>query len=142
MSEQKQASAGDISPALAERIAGSEARVFKAIFPSNTNHHDTLFGGDALSWMDETAFIAATRFCRKALVTVSSDRIDFRAAIPGGSLVEFVARVCHVGRTSLRVQVDAWLESMYGEGRQHAISGCFTMVAVDAQKRPVPVLEE
>ncbi|MDX1588428.1 MAG: acyl-CoA thioesterase [Oleiphilaceae bacterium] len=142
MSHQTPTPAGEIPPSLAERIEASEARVFKAIFPSNTNHHDTLFGGDALSWMDETAFIAATRFSRKALVTVSSDRIDFRAAIPGGSLVEFVARVCHVGRTSVRVQVDAWLESMYGEGRKHAISGCFTMVAVDENKRPVPVVED
>ena len=52
---------------IAARIAQSEARVIKAIFPSNTNHHNTLFGGDALAWMDETAFIAATRFCRKII---------------------------------------------------------------------------
>ncbi|TVP61026.1 MAG: acyl-CoA thioesterase [Halomonadaceae bacterium] len=136
----KNASEGGIPPELETRVAASETRITKAIFPFNTNHHDTLFGGDALSWMDETAFIAATRFARKSLVTVSTDRIDFRAAIPGGSLVEFVARVSHVGRTSVRVQVDAWLESMYREGREHAISGCFTMVAVDADKRPIPVL--
>lgn len=70
--------------AIQTRIDSSEARVIKAVFPSITNHHNTLFGGEALAWMDETAFIAATRFCRKTLVTVSSDRIDFKNLSPQG----------------------------------------------------------
>jgi acyl-CoA hydrolase len=49
----------------------SETRVAKAVFPPSTNHHNTLFGGTALAWMDEVSFIAATRFCRLPLVTVS-----------------------------------------------------------------------
>ncbi|MCR7420656.1 acyl-CoA thioesterase, partial [Pseudomonas aeruginosa] len=31
----------------------SETRVTKAVFPPTTNHHNTLFGGTALAWMDE-----------------------------------------------------------------------------------------
>jgi acyl-CoA hydrolase len=62
---------------LQDRIKLSETRVFKTVFPNNTNHYDTLFGGTALSMMDEVAFIAATRFTRLRCVTVSSDRIDF-----------------------------------------------------------------
>ena len=72
------------------RIALSETRVTKAVFPPSTNHHNTLFGGTALAWMDEVSFIAATRFCRLPLVTVSSDRIDFKHATPAGSIVELV----------------------------------------------------
>lgn len=124
------------------RIQLSETRVCKAVFPFTTNHHDTLFGGQALAWMDETAFIAATRFCRKSLVTVSSDRIDFKHPIPGGSLVVLVAKVVKVGRTSLKVQVDIYVESMYSEGREHAIAGQFSFVAIDDEKRPVPVLDD
>ncbi len=75
------------------RIALSETRVTKAVFPPTTNHHNTLFGGTALAWMDEVSFIAATRFCRLPLVTVSSDRIDFKHAIPAGSIVELIGRV-------------------------------------------------
>jgi len=126
---------------ITQLIATSETRVFKAVFPFNTNHHETLFGGQALAWMDETAFIAATRFCRKPLVTVSSDRIDFNHAIPGGSLVELIARVAKVGRTSIKVQVDIFVESMYHEGREKAISGQFSFVAVDEDKKPIPVLD-
>ncbi len=62
---------------LAKRIEYAVTRVTKTVFPGRTNHHNTLFGGEALAWMDEAAFIAATRFCRKPLVTVCSDRVDF-----------------------------------------------------------------
>lgn len=54
-----------------QRIQDSITKITKTVFPSRTNHHNTLFGGDALAWMDEVAFICATRFCRKPLVTIS-----------------------------------------------------------------------
>ena len=91
----------------------SVTRVTKAVFPSTTNHHNTLFGGTALAWMDEVSFIAATRFCRLPLVTVSTDRIDFKHPIPAGSIVELVGTVIKVGNTSLQVQVDVFVENMY-----------------------------
>jgi acyl-CoA hydrolase len=127
-------------PAILERLENSQARITKAIFPFTTNHHDTLFGGQALSWMDEAAFIAATRFCRKRLVTVSSDRIDFKHPIPGGSLVELVGQVVHVGRTSLKVEVNIYVEDMYHDHREKAITGTFSFVAVDSDGKPTPVL--
>lgn len=122
------------------RIALSESRVTKTVFPFTTNHHGTLFGGTALAWMDEVSFIAATRFSRLPLVTVSSDRIDFKHAIPEGSIVELVGRVAAVGRTSLKVEVEVFVESMYHDGRERAITGVFSFVAVGEDKKPVPVL--
>ncbi|QNH07921.1 acyl-CoA thioesterase [Pseudomonas sp. B11D7D] len=122
------------------RTALSETRVTKAVFPPTTNHHNTLFGGTALAWMDEVSFIAATRFCRLPLVTVSSDRIDFKHAIPAGSIVELVGRVIKVGNTSLKVEVEVFVEGLYQEGCERAISGSFSFVAVDEQQKPVPVL--
>ncbi|MCE9684782.1 MULTISPECIES: acyl-CoA thioesterase [Shewanella] len=127
------------SDAVSQRIEDSEARVIKAVFPSITNHHNTLFGGEALAWMDETAFIAATRFCRKTLVTVSSDRIDFKKPIPAGSLAELIARVIYVGNTSLKVEVNIFVEDMYQDHREHAIRGVFTFVAVDEDRNPTKV---
>jgi acyl-CoA hydrolase len=122
------------------RIELSETRVTKAVFPPTTNHHNTLFGGTALAWMDEVSFIAATRFCRLPLVTVSSDRIDFKYAIPAGSIVELIGRVIKVGNTSLKVEVEVFVESMCNDARERAISGVFSFVAIDEQKKPVPVL--
>jgi acyl-CoA hydrolase len=123
-----------------QRIAHSETRIFKAVFPSTTNHYDTLFGGTAMHLMDEVAFIAATRFSRKRVVTVSSDRIDFTKPIPAGTIIELVARVVHVGNTSLKVLVEIFIEEMYSEVREKAISGTFTLVAIDEHKNPVKVL--
>ena len=122
------------------RTALSETRVAKAVFPPTTNHHNTLFGGTALAWMDEVSFIAATRFCRLPLVTVSSDRIDFKHAIPAGSIVELIGRVIKVGTTSLKVEVEVFAESMNSDARERAISGVFSFVAIDEQQKPVPVL--
>lgn len=126
---------------LEERIEQSVTRVFTTVFPPLTNHHDTLFGGKAMAIMDEVSFMAATRFCRKRLVTVSSDRINFEKAIPSGSMIEAVARVEDVGNSSVKVKVEIYLESMYEEGRELAIQGMFTLVALDDQKKPIPILE-
>ncbi|MBE8713625.1 acyl-CoA thioesterase [Sphingobacterium hungaricum] len=126
---------------VAERIEQSITRHFMTVFPFTTNHHDTLFGGKAMALMDETAFMCATRFCRKTLVTVSSDRIDFKKAIPSGSMIEAIAEVIHVGRTSIKVRVDIFLEDMYVDGRELAISGVFSFVAIGEDKKPTPVLE-
>lgn len=125
---------------ISKRIEYAVTRVTKTVFPGRTNHHNTLFGGEALAWMDEAAFIAATRFCRKPLVTVCSDRVDFKESIPAGTILELVARVAHVGRTSIKVQVDIFVEHMYNDNQHKAISGSFTFVALDENRKPTPVL--
>ncbi len=123
-----------------ERIAQSETRIFKAVFPSATNHYDTLFGGTAMHLMDEVAFITATRFSRQVMVTVSSDRIDFTKPIPAGTIIELVGKVVHIGNTSLKVSVDIYIEQMYSDGRELAVSGQFSFVAIDENKKPVKIL--
>lgn len=123
-----------------ERIAQSETRIFKAVFPSATNHYDTLFGGTAMHLMDEVAFITATRFSRQVMVTVSSDRIDFTKPIPAGTIIELVGKVVHIGNTSLKVSVDIYIEQMYSDGREKAVSGQFSFVAIDENKKPVKIL--
>lgn len=114
-----------------EKIAHSKTAVAKAIFPSTTNHYDTLFGGVLMQWMDEVAFICATRYTRKKIVTVSSDKIDFNKAIPAGTIVELVAQVVQVGNRSLKVKVEVFVEEMYQEGSEKAVSGMFTFVSVN-----------
>ena len=125
---------------VAKRIEYALTRVTKTVFPGRTNHHNTLFGGEALAWMDEVAFIAATRFCRKPLVTVCSDRVDFKESIPAGTIIELVARIAHVGRTSIKVDVDIFVENMYDDDQHKAISGNFTFVALGPDRKPTPVL--
>lgn len=125
---------------VAERIKASETRIFKAVFPNTTNHYDTLFGGTAMHLMDEVAFITATRFSRQKMVTVSSDRIDFTKPIPAGTIIELVGTITHVGHTSVKVKVDIYIEEMYSDHREQAITGMFSLVAIDERKRPIPVV--
>lgn len=122
-------------------IQQSETRIFKAVFPNTTNHYDTLFGGTAMQMIDEAAFICATRFSRKKMVTVSSDKIDFKHSIPAGTLVELIAKVSHVGKTSIRIKVSIFVEEMYRNERKKAIEGTLTFVAIDDNKKPVNVLD-
>lgn len=124
-----------------EKIQRAETRVFKTVFPNTTNHYDTLFGGTALSLMDEIAFITATRFSRQRMVTVSIDKIDFTKPIPTGTIIELVGNITHVGRTSIKVRVDIYVEQMYSEQREKAISGQFTLVAIDEDKKPTAVIK-
>ncbi|UKT63457.1 acyl-CoA thioesterase [Pedobacter mucosus] len=126
---------------LEERIQNSTTSIFKAVFPNTTNHYDTLFGGTAMHLMDEVAFITATRFSRQIMVTVSSDRIDFKKPIPAGTIVELIGKVNHVGNTSLKVNVEIYIEQMYAEERELAVHGSFTFVAIDENKKPVQVIK-
>lgn len=123
-----------------KQIANSVTRIFKAVFPNTVNHYDTLFGGTAMQLMDEVAFITATRFSRMRMVTVSSDRIDFTRPIPHGTIIELIGTVIHVGKSSLKVEVDIFVEQMYSTHREKAISGTFTFVAIDDQKRPTQIV--
>ncbi|WNJ20595.1 acyl-CoA thioesterase [Pontibacter sp. G13] len=125
---------------LQQKMDDSVTRIFKVVFPNTTNHYDTLFGGTAMQMMDEVAFIAATRFSRKKVVTVSSSQIDFKVPIPADTIVELVARVVEVGTTSCEVLVEVFQEDMYRAGRKESITGTFTFVSVDDHKRPTPIL--
>ena len=122
-----------------DRVRLSQTRVTKAVFPNTTNHYETLFGGTAMQWMDEVAFITATRFTRMKVVTVSSDRLDFKKAIPEGSIVELVGSVTKLGRTSLEIQVQVFLEAMLDDSRELALEGSFTFVALGDDKKPVRI---
>lgn len=125
---------------LQSRIDAAEASIFKVVFPNTTNHYDTLFGGEALKLMDEVAFIVATRFSRKKMVTVSSSKIDFEMPIPADTIIEVNGRIIRVGNTSVDVQVRIFKEEMYTADRVMAVQGTFTMVAVDENKEPIPVV--
>ncbi len=124
----------------AAQIQAAETRIFKVVFPNTTNHYDTLFGGTALQIMDEVAFITATRFCRKRVVTVSSSKIDFKKSIPADTIIEVVGKIVRLGRTSLDVEVEIFKEEMYEAKREQAIKGVFTFVAIDENKKPVPII--
>ncbi len=76
------------------------------VFPEQTNHYGTLFGGEALAWMDKAAFIVASRYARRTVVTASSEKCNFHVPVRQGQLVELVARIVATGKTSITVDVE------------------------------------
>lgn len=121
----------------------AETRTVHPVFPGDTNHYHTLSGGTAMEWMDQAAFISATRWCREKVVTVHTGEIDFRHPVKEGTIVQLVARVIETGNTSLTVQVEMYTEPMYRRKRALACTGNFVLVALDQEDRPtaVPSLE-
>ena len=109
------------------------------VLPGNTNMHGTMFGGDVLALMDKTAAIAAIRFCRQPVVTASTERIDFRTPIHAGEIIEAIAKVIYVGRTSLIVRIHIYAEHPLIGERRVCTTGYFSMVAIDEQGKPQPV---
>lgn len=122
--------------------AGSpqETRIVEMVFPNQTNHYGTLFGGDALRLMDMAAFVTASRHARRSVVTASSERIDFHIPVRQGQLAEVVGRVTATGKTSLTVEVELWAEDLLTGKRELCTKGSFVLVAVDEHGRPVPIV--
>jgi len=119
-----------------QRIQSSETRQFKAIFPSTLNANETLFGGQAMQWMDEVAYITATRFTRQRMFTVNTENIRFLKTVSPGSFAEVIGHVEKAGPVKLTVQVDIFVEEMYGEKREKAVEGVFVFAALDDENRP------
>ena len=120
-------------------MTGPVTTTTRLVFPDQTNHHGTFFGGEALSMMASTAAIAATRRARHPVVLVNSDSIDFVAPVPLGSIVETRSAVESVGRTSLVVGTTLEAEDLLTGSRVRACNGRFVFVAVDEAGTPTPV---
>jgi len=116
-----------------------EVRIADIVLPNQTNNHGTMFGGDVLALMDRAAGIAALRFCRQPVVTASTERIDFRTPIQRGEIIEAIAKVIYVGRTSMIVRIHIYAEHPLIGDRRICTTGYFSMVALDQAGQPVPV---
>lgn len=116
-----------------------EARLWEIVFPDHANHLGTLFGGQALAWMDKAAFIAATRYARRTVVTARSEQVDFHVPVRLGQLVELVARVVDSGRSSMQVEVELHTEDAHAGTRELCTCGRFVMVALDDRGQPSPL---
>lgn len=113
--------------------APREVRLWEIVFRDHANHLGTLFGGQALAWMDKAAFVAATRFARRTVVTARSEQVDFHVPVRQGQRVELIARIVDVGRSSMRVEVELHTEDPHAGMRHLCTRGHFVMIALDGQ---------
>ena len=117
----------------------NEARLMEMVFPDHTNHLGTLFGGQALAWMDKAAFIVASRYARRTVVTARSEEVNFRVPVRSGQLVELVASVVKVGRSSMTVEVEMTAEDPLSGDRRVCTTGRFVMIALDSNGSPTAI---
>ncbi|MFT4754783.1 MAG: acyl-CoA hydrolase [Salibacteraceae bacterium] len=122
-----------------EAILNSETHVIKCVFPNTTNHYDTLFGRTAMQWMDEIAFITATRFSQQRMVTVSPDKVDFKKPILSETFAELIGEVAMVGFSNLKVRLDIFTEQMNEVHRELAVTAEFILVCNDENKKRIPI---
>jgi uncharacterized protein (TIGR00369 family) len=115
---------------------GPVTHLARIIQPADANSQGTLFGGEAMRFMDEAAAMAAIRYTRGSVVTAHVDAVDFHQPVPVGALLEARARVTAVGRTSLVVEVVLEQEDRYTGDRTVTTTGRFVLVAIDERAQP------
>jgi acyl-CoA hydrolase len=76
------------------------------------------------------------------MVTVASDRVEFKVPVRAGQMVELVARAQRIGTTSVTVGVEMYVEELLSRERRLATTGSFVFVAVDEAGSPVPIAAE
>ena len=113
--------------------------MIEMVFPDQTNHYGTLFGGHALRLMDKAAFVAASRYSRRTVVTACSERINFKNAAQHGNLIELNAWVISTGRSSMTVAVKLHAEDLLSGERRLCAEGRFVLVALDEEGMPAVV---
>ncbi len=112
----------------------------QVMMPRDTNAVGTIFGGVILSQIDLAAAIEASNVHPGRVVTVSMDKVDFKAPVRVGDLVSFFSEIAKTGRTSITVHVAVWAQRRFGGGAQEYVTEAeVTMVAVDDQFTPVPI---
>lgn len=115
----------------------TEIHLAEIVFPHHCTHLGTLFGAQALAWMDKAAFLVSCRFAGRTTVTARSDRVDFKHPIRLGDIVEIVATIKATGRSSITVGVSLLRDDQHHGGKLVTTAGDFVMVAVDAGGAPV-----
>ncbi|MFB6135550.1 MAG: acyl-CoA thioesterase, partial [Halobacteriaceae archaeon] len=101
----------------------------------------TAHGGNVMKWMDEVGAMSAMRHAGETCVTAAIDRMDFLRPVPVGDTVFLRSYVYRVGRTSLRVRVQAFRENPRTGEREQTTESYFVFVAIDEDRAPTPVPE-
>lgn len=105
--------------------------------PRDTNPYGTIFGGVILSYIDQAGFVEARRHGRHRWVTAAMDRVDFKAPVHLGDIVNLYTHTAREGTKSVTVQVEVEAERNDGGQIVPVTSATLTMVSVDSEGRPI-----
>ena len=121
------------------RVPRGELVMRTMAMPADTNANGDVFGGWLMSQMDIGGAVLARTVARSRVVTVAVEAMSFHRPVLVGDTVTCFAHVNKIGRTSIRVDVEVWVQH-YLEPTQFCVTeGVFTYVAIDEQRKPRPI---
>ena len=111
--------------------------------PADTNANGDIFGGWVLSQMDQAGGIAAVERAEGRVVTIAVEAMTFIRPVKVGDVLCVYTSVEKVGRTSMKIHIEAWARRFRTHSREKVTVASFTFVAIDddGRPRPVPPLE-
>ena len=110
--------------------------------PADTNANGDIFGGWVLSRMDQAGGIAGVERARGRVVTVALDAMQFIRPVRVGDVLEVFTYVESIGRTSMKIHVEAWARRFQTHIQEKVTDAIFTFVAIDEAGRPRPIPKE
>ena len=119
----------------------SDAKCIKTrqVYPQDTNHHHTMFGGTLMANIDEIAAITAMKHAGNPVVTASTDSVDFLRPITTGDISSYEAMVSYAGTSSMEICVQIVIDDVYKNERHLAALSFLTFVALDSDGKPTSV---
>jgi acyl-CoA thioesterase YciA len=119
-----------------------ELTVRLTAMPADTNANGDIFGGWVLSQMDQAGGIAAVERAEGRVATVAVEAMTFIRPVKVGDVLCVYTSVDRVGRTSMRIHIEAWARRFPSRVREKVTDAHFTFVAIDENGRPRPVPPE
>ena len=116
-----------------------ELTVRTIAMPADTNANGDIFGGWVLSQMDVAGGIAGVDRSHGRVVTVALDAMHFIAPVKVGDVLCVYTQVDSVGRSSMRIHVEAWVRRFETRAREKVTDAMFTFAAIDGAGKPRPV---
>jgi len=113
-----------------------ELTVRLTAMPADTNANGDIFGGWVLSQMDQAGGIAAVERAEGRVATVAVEAMTFIRPVKVGDVLCVYTSVDRVGRTSMRIHIEAWARRFHSRVREKVTDAHFTFVAIDENGRP------
>jgi acyl-CoA thioesterase YciA len=107
--------------------------------PADTNANGDIFGGWVLSQMDQAGGIAAVERAQGRVVTIAVEAMTFIRPVKIGDVLCVYTEIDHVGRSSMKIHIEAWARRFRTHSREKVTDATFTFVAIDENGRPRPV---
>jgi len=103
--------------------------------PRDTNASGDIFGGWLLSQMDLAGSIAAGDVAGGRVATVAIDGMAFLTPVHVGAVVSCYTDILEIGRSSIRIMVEVWINSKHDGEPIKVTEGEFVFVAIDENGR-------